>query len=73
VFCGGPFLGDLAESGRGSARIMPRAVITVGCFDLFHRGHVALFSHMREHGDRVCVGVHDSQSMFRNKQVIGPL
>jgi len=48
---------------------MSRAVISVGCFDLFHRGHVALFSHMRQHGDYICVGVHDSQSMFRNKQV----
>ena len=30
-------------------------VYTVGCFDLFHRGHVNLLKNMRKLGKEVCV------------------
>lgn len=36
-------------------------VYTVGCFDLFHHGHVLLMKRMKEIGKKVIVGVHDSR------------
>ncbi len=36
-------------------------VYTVGCFDLFHHGHIKLIQRMREIGKKVIVGVHDSR------------
>ena len=42
-------------------------VYTVGCFDLFHDGHVNLIRRMREIGKKVIVGVHDSRSIFKLK------
>lgn len=36
-------------------------VYTIGCFDLFHYGHVQLINRMRELGKKVIVGVHDSR------------
>jgi len=36
-------------------------VYTVGCFDLFHHGHVTIINRMREIGKKVIVGVHDSR------------
>lgn len=36
-------------------------VYTIGCFDLFHHGHVQLMKRMRELGKKVVVGVHDSR------------
>lgn len=42
-------------------------VYTVGCFDLFHHGHVKLIERMRLIGKKVIVGVHDSRSIFKLK------
>jgi hypothetical protein len=36
-------------------------IYTIGCFDLFHQGHVQLIKRMRELGTKVIVGVHDSR------------
>ena len=36
-------------------------VYTIGCFDLFHFGHVRLIERMREIGKKVIIGVHDSR------------
>lgn len=36
-------------------------VYTIGCFDLFHHGHVELIKRMRQLGKKVIVGVHDSR------------
>ena len=41
-------------------------VYTVGCFDLFHHGHVKLIERMREIGKKVIVGVHDSRRYLLN-------
>ena len=38
-------------------------VYTVGCFDLFHHGHVTIINRMREIGKKVIVGVHDSRRL----------
>lgn len=36
-------------------------VYTIGCFDLFHYGHVRLIERMRTIGKKVIIGVHDSR------------
>lgn len=43
-------------------------VYTVGCFDLFHTGHITLLQRMQALGKQVVVGVHDSRSIFRLKK-----
>lgn len=43
-------------------------VFTVGCFDLFHHGHVTLINRMREIGKKVIIGVHDSRSIYKLKK-----
>lgn len=48
----------------------PTYVLTVGCFDLFHRGHEALLDHMISLGaTKLLIGVHDDESVFINKGV----
>lgn len=42
-------------------------VYTVGCFDLFHHGHIKLIQRMRKIGKIVVVGVHDSRSIYKLK------
>lgn len=42
-------------------------VYTVGCFDLFHHGHIRLIERMRKLGKTVIVGVHDSRSIYKLK------
>jgi len=41
-------------------------VYTVGCFDLFHHGHIKLIERMREIGKKVIVGVHDSRRLVNS-------
>ncbi|XP_071173170.1 uncharacterized protein [Mytilus edulis] len=43
-------------------------VYTVGCFDLFHNGHITLLQRMKALGKQVIVGVHDSRSIFKLKK-----
>ncbi|XP_076449279.1 uncharacterized protein LOC143285749 isoform X2 [Babylonia areolata] len=43
-------------------------VYTVGCFDMFHDGHVRLLQRMRSLGKQVIVGVHDSRSIYLLKK-----
>lgn len=45
-------------------------VYTVGCFDLFHQGHVRLLRRMRKLGKEVIVGVHDSRSILKLKSKV---
>lgn len=42
-------------------------VYTIGCFDLFHHGHIRLIERMREVGKKVIIGVHDSRSIYKLK------
>jgi hypothetical protein len=41
-------------------------VYTIGCFDLFHHGHVQLIQRMRQLGKKVIVGVHDSRRLVNS-------
>lgn len=44
-----------------------RIVMTNGCFDLLHAGHVAYLEEAKSHGDRLVVAVNDDDSVRRLK------
>jgi D-beta-D-heptose 7-phosphate kinase / D-beta-D-heptose 1-phosphate adenosyltransferase len=44
-----------------------RIVMTNGCFDLLHAGHVAYLEQARARGDRLVVAVNDDRSVLRLK------
>lgn len=48
-------------------------VFTNGCFDLLHRGHVALLAKARQFGDLVVVGINSDSSVTRLKGASRPL
>jgi len=45
-----------------------RKVYTIGCFDLFHRGHINVLASLREFGFFLVVGIHDDASYFKLKK-----
>lgn len=49
-----------------------RKVYTIGCFDLFHRGHQNVLLSLREFGYFIVAGIHDDASYFqlKNKSTI---
>lgn len=44
-----------------------RKVYTIGCFDLFHRGHQNVLQALREFGYFIVAGIHDDESYFKLK------
>lgn len=44
-----------------------RKVYTIGCFDLFHRGHQNVLNSLREFGYYIIAGIHDDESYFKLK------
>ncbi len=50
-----------------------RIVMTNGCFDLLHAGHVAYLEHARALGDRLIVAVNDDDSVRRLKGAQRPI
>lgn len=44
-----------------------RKVYTIGCFDLFHRGHSNVLISLREFGCFIVAGIHDDESYFKLK------
>ena len=62
-----PLLAQTGETKPKAADNRVDKVYTVGCFDLFHNGHVRLIARMRELGKKVYVGVHDSRSIYKLK------
>lgn len=52
-----------------------RKVYTIGCFDLFHRGHQNVLNSLREFGYFIVAGIHDDESYFqlKNKYTIDNL
>mmetsp|Transcript_10276 Transcript_10276/g.20574 ORF Transcript_10276/g.20574 Transcript_10276/m.20574 type:complete len:437 (-) Transcript_10276:298-1608(-) len=44
-----------------------RKVYTIGCFDLFHRGHQNVLMALREFGYFIVAGIHDDESYFKLK------
>jgi len=59
-------LAALAMELRGAGR---RIVLTNGCFDLLHTGHIMLFGEAKRHGDALIVAVDDDASV---RAVKGP-
>lgn len=44
-----------------------RKVYTIGCFDLFHRGHQNVLLSLREFGYYIVAGIHDDASYYKLK------
>ena len=57
-------LGSLVEESRGRDE---RVVMTNGCFDILHAGHVAYLEEAKSLGDRLIVAVNDDDSVQRLK------
>lgn len=67
---------DVTEAGRlaGSyRRAGQRVVLTNGCFDVLHRGHVAYLNEAKRQGDVLVVGLNDDPSVRRLKGPNRPL
>ena len=62
----------VAAAGRARAA-GERLVMTNGCFDLLHAGHVDYLQRARERGDRLIVAVNDDASVARLKGADRPL
>lgn len=45
-----------------------RKVYTIGCFDLFHRGHQNVLLSLREFGYYIVAGIHDDSSYYQLKK-----
>lgn len=45
-----------------------RKVYTIGCFDLFHRGHQNVLKSLREFGAYIVAGIHDDASYYKLKK-----
>ncbi len=58
---------SLLDSLRHARRAGERIVMTNGCFDILHPGHVAYLSQARALGDRLIVAVNDDASVKRLK------
>ncbi|MEW5755410.1 MAG: bifunctional D-glycero-beta-D-manno-heptose-7-phosphate kinase/D-glycero-beta-D-manno-heptose 1-phosphate adenylyltransferase HldE [Pseudomonadota bacterium] len=50
-----------------------RIVMTNGCFDILHAGHVGYLEHARQLGDRLIVAVNDDASVSRLKGPTRPI
>jgi len=61
---GGPSrVAELAVERRAWAREGRSVVLTNGCFDLLHAGHVALLEAARREGDRLVVALNSDRSV----------
>ncbi len=59
---------DTAACAIAAARARgERIVLTNGCFDLLHPGHIAVLEAARAHGDRLVVALNDDESVRRLK------
>ncbi|MBF8223562.1 bifunctional D-glycero-beta-D-manno-heptose-7-phosphate kinase/D-glycero-beta-D-manno-heptose 1-phosphate adenylyltransferase HldE [Halomonas sp. 328] len=66
----------LCEAVRAAQARGERVVMTNGCFDILHAGHVAYLEQARKLGDRLIVAVNDDASIARlkgPKRPINPL
>lgn len=60
---------ELVEIREQLRRRKKRVVLTNGCFDLLHRGHIHLFREAKKQGDVMIVAVNDDSSI---KKIKGP-
>jgi D-beta-D-heptose 7-phosphate kinase / D-beta-D-heptose 1-phosphate adenosyltransferase len=66
-------LAELAEIARELRRMGRRIVLTNGCFDLLHVGHIRLFTVSKTMGDVLIVAVDDDASVRKLKGAGRPL
>jgi D-beta-D-heptose 7-phosphate kinase/D-beta-D-heptose 1-phosphate adenosyltransferase len=66
-------LDELSELCKKLRKNHKRIVMTNGCFDLLHVGHVKLFSASKELGDVLIVAIDDDDSVTRLKGVGRPV
>jgi cytidyltransferase-like protein len=62
----------LRQRKQAAKSVAPRegvCCLTVGCFDMFHRGHAKLLKKLTAESDKLVVGVHDDDSIWQNKNV----
>jgi D-beta-D-heptose 7-phosphate kinase/D-beta-D-heptose 1-phosphate adenosyltransferase len=60
-------IGDMAELGRDLRLAGQHIVLTNGCFDFLHAGHLQLFSASRRLGDVLVVAIDDDTSVRKIK------
>jgi D-beta-D-heptose 7-phosphate kinase/D-beta-D-heptose 1-phosphate adenosyltransferase len=60
-------LNELSELCRNLKQTHKRIVLTNGCFDLLHVGHIKLFSASKQLGDVLIVAIDDDDSVRRLK------
>jgi D-beta-D-heptose 7-phosphate kinase/D-beta-D-heptose 1-phosphate adenosyltransferase len=70
---GSPTLAELAFERAGWRAAGRRVVLTNGCFDLLHAGHVALLEAARREGDLLVVAINSDASVGRLKGSGRPL
>ncbi|WP_136254755.1 bifunctional D-glycero-beta-D-manno-heptose-7-phosphate kinase/D-glycero-beta-D-manno-heptose 1-phosphate adenylyltransferase HldE [Onishia niordana] len=63
----------LAEAVRAAQARGEKVVMTNGCFDILHAGHVAYLEQARRLGDRLIVAVNDDASIARLKGPTRPI
>ncbi len=66
-------IGRLKEELHRRRRSGGRIVMTNGCFDLLHPGHVASLNYARRHGDCLVVGLNSDRSVQELKGVGHPI
>ncbi|MGM0857563.1 MAG: bifunctional D-glycero-beta-D-manno-heptose-7-phosphate kinase/D-glycero-beta-D-manno-heptose 1-phosphate adenylyltransferase HldE [Pseudomonadota bacterium] len=64
---------SLVEAVRAAQRRGERVVMTNGCFDILHAGHVAYLEQAKRLGDRLIVAVNDDASIGRLKGPTRPI
>ena len=64
---------ELLEAVEAARSRGERVVVTNGCFDLLHGGHLALLRFARAHGDRLVVLVDSDESVRRLKGTDRPV
>lgn len=65
-----PLLASLSEQMRAEGQ---RLVLTNGCFDLFHAGHIHFLEAARTLGEALAVGLNDDESVRRLKGAGRPI
>lgn len=66
-------LDELADLVAEAKQRRERVVMTNGCFDILHAGHVAYLEEARSLGDRLVVAINDDESVRRLKGAPRPL
>jgi len=65
--------GELIEAVRQAQGRGERVVMTNGCFDILHAGHIAYLEEAKALGDRLVVAVNDDASVHRLKGMDRPV